>query len=45
MSPLAERPLFARCLARSAAIADRKGADVYRRRLLEGLAGRVIEVE
>jgi ubiquinone/menaquinone biosynthesis C-methylase UbiE len=38
------RPLFARCLARSAAIAERKGADVYRRRLLAGLAGRVIEV-
>ena len=42
--PLDERPLFARCLARSAAIADRKGADAYRRRLLEGLSGRVIEV-
>jgi protein-L-isoaspartate O-methyltransferase len=42
--PLAERPLFARCLARSAAIAERKGADVYRRRLLAGLTGHVIEV-
>lgn len=38
------RPLFARCLARSAAISERKGADGYRRRLLTGLAGRVIEV-
>jgi ubiquinone/menaquinone biosynthesis C-methylase UbiE len=36
--------VFARCLARSAAISERKGADVYRRRLLEGLTGRVIEV-
>ena len=38
------RPVFARCLARSAAIAERKGADVYRRRLLAGLTGRVVEV-
>jgi ubiquinone/menaquinone biosynthesis C-methylase UbiE len=38
------RPMFARCLARSAAIAERKGADVYRRRLLADLTGRVIEV-
>jgi SAM-dependent methyltransferase len=38
------RPLFARCLARSAAISERKGADVYRRRLLAGLTGRVVEV-
>ena len=37
-------PLFARCLARSAAIAERKGADVLRRRLVEGLAGRVVEI-
>ena len=37
-------PLFARCLARSAAIAERKGADAVRRRLVEGLAGRVVEV-
>jgi ubiquinone/menaquinone biosynthesis C-methylase UbiE len=44
MVPLAERPLFARCLARSAAIADRKGADAYRRRLLADLSGHVIEV-
>jgi ubiquinone/menaquinone biosynthesis C-methylase UbiE len=38
------RPLFARCLARSAAIAERKGAALYRQRLLAGLRGRVIEV-
>jgi len=38
------RPLFARCLARSAAISERKGAGVYRRRLLAGLSGRVVEV-
>jgi ubiquinone/menaquinone biosynthesis C-methylase UbiE len=37
-------PLFARCLARSAAIAERKGADALRARLVEGLAGRVVEV-
>jgi ubiquinone/menaquinone biosynthesis C-methylase UbiE len=37
-------PLFARCLARSAAVAERKGADAVRRRLVEGLAGRVVEV-
>jgi ubiquinone/menaquinone biosynthesis C-methylase UbiE/ribosomal protein S18 acetylase RimI-like enzyme len=38
------RPLFARCLARSAAISERKGAAEYRRRLLAGLTGEVIEV-
>jgi ubiquinone/menaquinone biosynthesis C-methylase UbiE len=37
------RPLFARCLARSAAISERKGA-VHRQRLLAGLTGRVLEV-
>jgi hypothetical protein len=37
-------PLFARCLARSAAIAERKGAGTFRARLVEGLAGRVLEV-
>jgi len=37
-------PLFARCLARSAAIAERKGASVLRERLVEGLSGRVLEV-
>jgi ubiquinone/menaquinone biosynthesis C-methylase UbiE len=39
-----QHPLFARCLARSAAISERKGADAVRRRLVEGLAGRVVEV-
>jgi ubiquinone/menaquinone biosynthesis C-methylase UbiE len=38
------RPLFARCLARSAAISERKGAAAHRGRLLAGLRGRVIEV-
>jgi SAM-dependent methyltransferase len=37
-------PLFARCLARSATIAERKGADVLRSRLVDGLAGRVVEI-
>jgi ubiquinone/menaquinone biosynthesis C-methylase UbiE len=37
-------PLFARCLARSAAIAERQGADALRDRLVAGLAGRVVEV-
>ena len=37
-------PLFARCLARSAAIAERKGAGALRARLVDGLAGRVVEV-
>jgi ubiquinone/menaquinone biosynthesis C-methylase UbiE len=37
-------PLFARCLARSAAISERKGASALRGRLLDGLAGRVVEV-
>jgi SAM-dependent methyltransferase len=38
------RPLFARCLARSAAISDRKGGRGYRDRLLAGLTGTVLEV-
>jgi ubiquinone/menaquinone biosynthesis C-methylase UbiE len=38
------RSLFARCLARSAAISERKGGDAYRRRLVAGLSGRVVEV-
>ncbi len=41
---ISARPLFARCLARSAAISERKGGDAYRRRLLAGLTGRVVEV-
>jgi SAM-dependent methyltransferase len=39
-----QHPLFARCLARSAAISERKGADALRMRLVDGLAGRVVEV-
>jgi protein-L-isoaspartate O-methyltransferase len=38
------RPLFARILARSAAIEARKGGTEHRRRLLAGLTGRVIEI-
>lgn len=41
---VAARPVFARCLARSAAISERKGGEAYRRRLLAGLTGRVVEV-
>ena len=37
-------PLFARCMARSAAIAERKGAGEIRARLVAGLAGRVVEI-
>ena len=39
-----DRPLFARCLAWSAATAERRGAAAYRRQLLADLHGRVIEV-
>jgi ubiquinone/menaquinone biosynthesis C-methylase UbiE len=38
------RPLFARILARAAAIEARKGGTEHRRRLLAGLEGRVVEV-
>jgi SAM-dependent methyltransferase len=41
---VAARPIFARCLARSAAISERKGAAAHRRRLLTGLTGQVVEV-
>jgi ubiquinone/menaquinone biosynthesis C-methylase UbiE len=44
MGAAVRHPLFARCLAWSAAMSDRKGADVHRRRLLAGLTGRVVEV-
>ena len=37
-------PLFAACMARSAAIAERKGADAIRSRLVAGLNGRVVEI-
>jgi SAM-dependent methyltransferase len=38
------RPLFARIQARASATEERKGGAEYRRRLLAGLRGRVIEV-
>lgn len=38
------RPLFARIQARAAATEERKGGAEYRRRLLTGLGGRVVEV-
>jgi ubiquinone/menaquinone biosynthesis C-methylase UbiE len=41
---LPSRRLFARCLARSAAISERKGGDTYRRRLVAGLSGQIVEV-
>jgi ubiquinone/menaquinone biosynthesis C-methylase UbiE len=37
-------PIFARIQARAAAIEDRRGGAARRRQLLEGLAGRVVEV-
>jgi len=39
-----EHPWFARFLARAAAIEERRGGAEYRRRLLAGLRGRVLEV-
>ena len=39
-----EHPLFARLYPRQRAVADRRGAEEHRRRLLAGLAGRVVEV-
>jgi ubiquinone/menaquinone biosynthesis C-methylase UbiE len=39
-----EHPWFARVLARAAAVEERKGGAEYRRRLLAGLRGRVVEV-
>jgi ubiquinone/menaquinone biosynthesis C-methylase UbiE len=38
------RPRFARMYLKAAARADRRGASEHRRRLLEGLAGRVVEI-
>jgi ubiquinone/menaquinone biosynthesis C-methylase UbiE len=37
-------PIFARLYERIASTADRRGADEHRRKLLNGLAGRIIEV-
>jgi ubiquinone/menaquinone biosynthesis C-methylase UbiE len=39
-----ERPRFARMYVKAAKTADRRGASDHRRRLLEGLAGTVVEV-
>jgi ubiquinone/menaquinone biosynthesis C-methylase UbiE len=41
---VASRPIFARLLARGAELEERRGGAEYRRRLLAGLRGRVIEV-
>ena len=38
------RPRFARMYVKAAARAERRGATEHRRRLLEGLSGRVVEV-
>jgi SAM-dependent methyltransferase len=38
------RPWFARLYLKAGVRADRRGADAHRRRLLDGLAGRVVEV-
>jgi ubiquinone/menaquinone biosynthesis C-methylase UbiE len=39
-----DRPLFARIQARAAAIEERRGGAERRRQLLDGLAGRVLEI-
>jgi SAM-dependent methyltransferase len=39
-----KRPFFARLYPKAAARADRRGASEHRRRLLEGLSGRVVEL-
>ena len=44
MSERVSHPHFARLYVRAAARADRRGAADHRRRLLEGLSGRVVEV-
>jgi ubiquinone/menaquinone biosynthesis C-methylase UbiE len=38
------RPLFARIQARASAIEEQRGGAEYRRRLLDGLAGHVVEI-
>jgi hypothetical protein len=40
----ANRPWFARLLARASRIEARKGGDEHRRRLLSGLEGRIVEI-
>jgi ubiquinone/menaquinone biosynthesis C-methylase UbiE len=42
--PIVSHPVFARMLARAAAVEERRGGAEHRRRLLSGLSGRVIEV-
>jgi ubiquinone/menaquinone biosynthesis C-methylase UbiE len=44
MSTTISRPRFARMYVKAAARADRRGAADHRRRLLEGLSGRVVEI-
>jgi hypothetical protein len=39
-----ERPRFARMYLRAAKTADQRGASDHRRRLLQGLAGTVVEL-
>jgi ubiquinone/menaquinone biosynthesis C-methylase UbiE len=43
-APPIDRPLFARMLARTALLEERRGGAEHRRRLLAGLRGRVVEV-
>src|SRR5919199_592486 len=44
MTQQVHHPIFARLYERIASTADRRGADEHRRKLLNGLAGRIIEV-
>ena len=44
MTEQVHHPIFARLYERIASTADRRGADEHRRKLLKGLAGRIIEV-
>ena len=44
MTEQVHHPIFARLYERIASTADRRGADEHRRKLLNGLAGRIIEV-
>jgi ubiquinone/menaquinone biosynthesis C-methylase UbiE len=43
-STVASRPIFSRVLARAAVLEERRGGAEHRRRLLDGLRGRVIEL-
>lgn len=44
MTEQVHHPIFARLYERIASTADKRGADEHRRKLLEGLVGRIIEV-